>query len=104
MGLSTYLFFATFKNLSILLTILTIIYSAYSLATNILASNVVGSSILTDYSKIDYINISLSSKQTNDTSANRMYYYVSCWLGVANVIIWLLVIIAIKYNEVKDSN
>lgn len=69
-----------------------------------MASDVLASSILVDYSKIDYINISLSSKQTNDTTANRMYYYVSCWLGVANVIIWLLVIIAIKYYEVKDAN
>lgn len=104
MGLSTYLYFSTFKNLAILLTILLIIYSGYALATNVLASNSLGDSGIIDYSKIDYINISLSSKQMNYTPTNRLYYYISCWLGVATAIIWLLVIICIKYDEIKDSN
>ena len=39
MGLSTYLFFAAFKNLSILLLIMTLVYSAFALATNVLAVN-----------------------------------------------------------------
>ena len=32
-----------------------------------------------------------------------MYYYISCWLGVAMLLIWILVLIAIKYKEVKDA-
>ena len=104
MGLSTYLFFATFKNLSILLTILTIIYSAYALATNVLASSLVSSTGTINYTQIDYIKISLSSKQTYDTPENRTFYYVSCWLGVATMLIWLLVIISIKFYVVKVSD
>lgn len=104
MGLSTYLFFSTFKNLAILLTILLVLYSGYALATNVLASNAMSNSGIISYSKIDYINISLSSKQTNDTPTNRVYYYISCWLGVATAVIWLLVIMAIKYYEVRDSD
>ncbi len=105
MGLSTYLFFATFKNLSILLTILTVIYSAYALITNIAASNILNTTTGgVIYSQIDYIKISLSSKQTNDTPTNRSYYYISCWLGVVTMLVWLLVTIAIKYYEIKDSN
>jgi hypothetical protein len=104
MGLSTYLYFSTFKNLAILLSILLVIYSSYALATNVLASNALSDSGVINYSKIDYLSISLSSKQTNDTTSNRLYYYNSCWLGVATAIIWLLVIIWIKYTEIKDSN
>ena len=104
MGLSTFLFFSTIKNLAILLTILLAVYSGYSLATNVIASNLLSTSGAVNYSKIDYINISLSSKQTNDTPTNRLYYYISCWLGVGTAVIWLLVIMAIKYNEVKDAN
>lgn len=104
MGLSTYLFFSTFKNLAILLTILLVIYSGYALATNVIASNLLSASGTISYSKIDYINISLSSKQKYDTPTNRLYYYISCWLGVGTAIIWLLVIVAIKYYEVKESN
>jgi hypothetical protein len=64
LGTSTYLFFATFKNLSILLVIMTLLYSLYSLATNVISAknNAKGN----DYT-IDYLTISLASKQSNDT-------------------------------------
>lgn len=39
MGASTYLYFVTFKNLSILLAVMTAVYSAFALATNVIASN-----------------------------------------------------------------
>ena len=63
-GTSTYLFFATFKNLSILLIIMTLVYSVYSIITNIISAknNTKGN----DYT-IDYLTISLASKQSNDT-------------------------------------
>jgi hypothetical protein len=59
MGTSTYLYFATFKNLSVLLGILGLIYSIFAIITNILAS---GASTL---GTIDYITISLSAKEYN---------------------------------------
>jgi hypothetical protein len=97
MGVSTYLYFSTYKNLAILLVIMMIIYGAFALATNILASTAVTSSGIS-ISTVDYISISLSSKQTNDTSRNRLYYYIQCWLGVVFTLIWSLVLIYIKYS------
>lgn len=97
MGLSNYLFFATFKNLSLLLAIMTIIYSVYAIITNIIASAALSAGA------VDYITISLGSKETNNTAQNRLYYFISCWLGVATLIIWILAIIGIKYHEAKDS-
>jgi hypothetical protein len=102
MGLSTYLFFATFKNLSILLLIMTIVYSGFALATNVLASSTATSSGVS-LSSIDYIAISLSAKEKNDTSTNRLYYFVSCWLGVAMILIWVVAMVGLKYKEAKDS-
>lgn len=37
-GISTFLYFQTIKNLVVLLTILTLVYSIYALVTNIIAS------------------------------------------------------------------
>lgn len=45
MGLSTYLFFATFKNLSILLVIMVVVYGAFAQLTNLIASGYLFSSV-----------------------------------------------------------
>ena len=61
MGLSTYLFFATFRSLSILLCLMALIYAAFSLGTNVLATReALGGTI--DWKTIDYIAISLAAK------------------------------------------
>lgn len=88
MGTSTYLFFATFKNLSILLAIMTLVYSLYSIATNVIAAknNAQGNNYT-----VDYLTISLSSKQSNNTTQNQRFYYIQAWLGVVTVIIWIIV-------------
>lgn len=95
MGTSTVLFFETFKNLSILLVVLTIVFSIYSLATNILAAknNARGN----DYT-VDYLTISLSSKQSNDTTSNRLFYFIQAWLGMATMIIWIFVFFYNRYR------
>ena len=98
MGLSTYLFFATFKNLSILLVIMTIVYSGFALATNVIAS----SNGAIDISQLDYIAISLSAKQKNQTDDNKLYYFISCWLGLGMILVWIIALVGIKYKEAKD--
>jgi hypothetical protein len=97
MGVSTYLYFYTYKNLGLLLVIMMLIYGAFALATNVLASAAVSSSGIS-ISNVDYISISLSSKQLNDTKKNRLYFYIQCWLGVVFIIIWGLILIYIKYS------
>lgn len=62
MGLSTYLFFATFKNLSILLMIMILVYSIFALLTNVLASNKIDDINSLNFDTVDYITISLAAK------------------------------------------
>lgn len=61
MGVSTYLYFSTYKNLAILLSIMFIIYSVFAIITNVIASNNYNS-MMNAVKKVDYIAISLSSK------------------------------------------
>lgn len=100
MGVSTYLYFSNYKKLSILLVIMTIIYSAYALITNVLASR--NGNLANIQSSLDYIAISLSSKETNDNATNRLYYFIQCWLGVATIVIWIFVLAYLKFNEIKS--
>lgn len=79
-----------------------IVYVLYSIATNVLAASSLNSTNTIQY-KVDYLTISLSSKQINDTATNRMYYYVQCWLGVVTVLIWSLVLVYIKFSEIKNA-
>lgn len=97
-GTSTYLFFVTFKNLSILLIIMTAVFSIYSLATNIIAAknNAQGS----NYS-VDYLTISLSSKEVNNTQLNRLFFFIQAWLGAATVIIWVIIFFVNRFREMK---
>lgn len=62
MGVSTYLYFSIYKNLAILLAIMTIIYSGFALATNVLASRALNEVTSSSITNIDYITISLSAK------------------------------------------
>lgn len=96
MGVSTYLYFSTYKKMAILLLILTVIYSAYALITNYMASR--NGSLSNRQTSVDYISISLSSKATNDTSTNRTYYFVQCWLGIATIAVWIFSLAGIKYS------
>lgn len=72
MGISTFLYFQTIKNLAIILIEMIIIYCIYALATNVIATGK-----FTDCGKtvaymdcttnLDYLAISLGSKQNNQT-------------------------------------
>lgn len=62
LGISTFLYFKTIQNLSILLGIMFIVFSIYSLATNIKAANLeIGGSYSSEISS--FLSISLGSKQ-----------------------------------------
>jgi hypothetical protein len=99
-GTSTYLYFYTFKNLSILLGIMCAVYSIFAIVTNAIAANADSSNLY----NLDYITITLAAKQKNDTPTNRTYYFIQCWLGVVTILIWALVLIGVKYSEIKSSN
>jgi hypothetical protein len=79
---------------------MTVVYSIYSLITNIIAAknNAKGSSYT-----VDYLTISLSSKESNDTTLNRTFFYIEAWLGMVTVIIWIFIFLFNRYREFKES-
>lgn len=102
-GISTYLYFQTIKNVVIQLVILTLVYSIYSLASNMKASenyDVPADGVDTTFS---WLKFSIGSKQANPTTANQNSYIIQCWLGVAVVIIWTLALFCMKYTEKSEE-
>lgn len=102
MGVSTFLYFYNYKKLAVLLVFLTLIYSLYAIATNLLATFTSLNGVT--YNQIDYLNISLSSKQLYDTEINRAYYLTQCWIGVAAMAVWIIVLAYFKYKEITNIN
>ncbi len=78
-----------------------LIYSIFAFATNVVASGKFSTctTLLGCSSNLDYLAISLGSKQQNPTSENQTYYYVQCWLGVAMVVVWFITFALLKYYE-----
>ncbi len=76
-----------------------IVYCIYAIITNAIAA---GASQNNLYS-LDYITISLAAKEKNDTETNRLYYYIQCWIGLGVMLIWIIMMIGIKYFEIKNS-
>jgi len=101
-GTSTVLYFSAYKHLSILLAILGILYSIFSIITNVIAAaNAQNNPNITAI--IDYISISLSAKEVNQNDTNNLYYFIQCWIGLGVMIIWLFVLIGLKYSEIKGA-
>lgn len=105
-GISTYLYFQTIKNLVILLVLLSLGYSIFALATNVKASDEyrklieTGGSINVKFlSTISYVALSLGSKQLNPTTENKTYYFIQCWIGLGITVVWLIMFFILKYSE-----
>lgn len=77
-----------------------LIYSIYALASNVNASGKFKAcgTLINCSANLDYLAISLGSKQLNPTTENQTFYYVQCWLGVAMVIVWFLTFAILKYR------
>lgn len=93
-GTSTYLYFYIFKNLTILLMIMAVVYSIYAIVTNIIAADATVNSLY----NLDYLTITLAAKQKIVNDQNKLFYFIQCWLGVVVILIWFLVLIGIKYH------
>ena len=98
-GTSTYLYFHIFKNLTILLVIMGVFYSIYAIITNIVAAGASADSLY----NLDYLTISLAAKQKNVNDQNKLFYFIQCWLGVFVIFVWFLILIGIKYHQIKVS-
>lgn len=100
LGAATSVFFETFMHIGILLLVMTVVYSAFALGTNISAaysSNYLNSA----NSSLDYLSISLGSKSrvNGKNSDGEQYYYISSCLGLLMLIIWWFLFVFYK-NEI----
>lgn len=78
-----------------------LIYVIYAFATNLVASGkyTTCGGIYNCSANLDYLSISLGSKQQNPTTENQTFYYIQCWIGVGMVIIWFITFAILKYRE-----
>lgn len=80
-----------------------LIYGMYALATNVIASKNFQNCIVRDYHdcvpNVDYLVLSLGSKQENPSEENQRFYIIQAWLGVAMIIVWFVTFSILKYNE-----
>jgi hypothetical protein len=79
-----------------------LIYAIYAFATNLVASQKFKEcgTTISYYkcsSNLDYLAISLGSKQSNPSSENQMFYYIQTWIGMGMIIVWFLTFAALKY-------
>lgn len=77
-----------------------LIYSIFAFVSNLVASGKFKTcgTLINCSSNLDYLAISLGSKQLNPTTENQTFYYVQCWLGVAMVLVWFLTFAILKYR------
>lgn len=103
-GISTFLYFQTLKNLSILLTISFIIYGCYSIITNIISSLPANAALSTlrSYTPKDFLIISIAPKEKYATDSDQTFLIIQCWIGMGLIIVWLISLIFMKYYEKKE--
>ena len=81
---------------------MTLIYSIYALATNVIATGNIDLNNLTNvdqYTNADVITISLASKEVHQTEENKTFYFIQSWIGMAMVLIWTFAFFIMKYFE-----
>ena len=103
-GVSTYLYFRTLVVLIFLLLIMTVLYSIFALATNLVASSNYHPDSSTDPSlRTNYgiLAISLGSKQINATPENINLYNIQSWIGAGMLGLWAFFFIIAKGLEKK---
>lgn len=104
-GISTFLYFRTLKNLSILLTLAFIVYGLYAIITNILSSLPANAAVSTlkNYTPQDFLIVSIAAKEKYGTDTDKTFLTIQCWIGMALIIVWLIAIILMKYYEKKEE-
>ena len=98
LGISTYLYFKMIFNVSMLLVIMFFVYSIYSFATNIQASNI---NIDGNYSStaLQFLSISLGSKQVYASEEKKLMYVIGAWIGCGMLILWGLAFLGLRYLQ-----
>jgi hypothetical protein len=95
LGESAMLFFLNIKHCLAMMLAGFIVFSVYSLASNIIAASNTGSNIensTTDCLQSDHCGlgqISLGIKLADKTALNREMYLGQAWLGLGLVVVWI---------------
>lgn len=102
-GVSTYLFFHTLKHIIFLLTVLFFVYCIFAIVTNVICSNLYRAQASSEINKkydsfYGFLVISLGSKQIHETSSDKHFFNIQCWIGTGLVALWGILFAIIKYR------
>lgn len=92
LGLTTYTFFKAIMHIVLLLVVLLVTFSVYSLGTNIYLG------LIKEEYSWGYLLISLTSKSALD---DAYLYEIGCWLGLCTVVLWGVCLAVIKYWQLQ---
>ena len=98
LGISTYLYFKTTINLGILLLIMLVVYSLYSLITNIVAANMESQGVSAS-AILSFLSISLGSKQLYASGQKTTLYVAGAWIGLVMLLLWGGAFLRLKYYQ-----
>jgi hypothetical protein len=103
-GISTFLYFQTLKNLSILLILAFIFYGCYAMITNIISSLPANAALSTlrNYTAKDFLIISIAPKEKYATETDQTFLIIQCWIGMGLLIVWMIALIFMKYYEKEE--
>lgn len=103
-GISTFLYFQTLKNLSILLILAFIFYGCFAIVTNIISSLPANAALstLSNYTPKDFLIISIAPKEKYGTETDQTFLIIQCWIGMALLIVWMTALIFMKYYEKEE--
>lgn len=97
LGQATDLFFMGIRHTINLMLILSVVYSAFALATNIMAST----EACKYYVVCSLTTISQGAKQTTASDVNSNYYMIQSWIGIGLAVLWGLYFMYMSYKERK---
>lgn len=98
LGISTYVYFKTIINVGILLAIMFVVFSIYSIATNIKASNMPSAGNASGKA-LNFLSISLGSIELFSSEEKRNLYVIGAWIGSGMLAIWAGIFLWLKYYQ-----
>ena len=83
---------------------MTVVYSIYAFVTNLIASGKYDTSDPTAVdTTVTWVQLSLGSKQENQTEVNKTYYFISACIGAFLMLLWMVILCCLKYYEKEEE-
>ena len=74
------------------------VFSLYSMITNLTSSEIETNGTASK-AALNFMSISLGSKELYASDEKRFLYVVGAWIGAGMLIIWAFAIVALKYYQ-----